>query len=788
MRKVLTTRSPLLALSMAIIATCGLWLAMRSWGRHALGTPGFAITISDKNGALVATKQAPILFTPEFTAGPPQGGSLTARASFIARSDGTYTWKLGATGRAVLLIDGKPVMSPRAGLVYDQEQPLVRGIHSLEVSVTNIDENGGAVLALKSPWSWGSSWELVGPDWVYDAPAQPIGRRLDQRLFRSIAPTEFATLMTLVLALVALLAAGRSRRQRLGAALFRLANESKLVVAMILLAIAAPMLRHLSDPGYYFCHEGESYTVRLIEYAHAIADGVPLGRWWGDPVAGRGYPFLCLYAPLLYLVATPFLLLGVSPLNTVKLVSAGLVLVGLGSTYGLAQRRASRPAAIVAALLFTYAPYLQTDFWIRADIAECLGFACFPLTLLALERALDADGREAGFDIAFLAIATAALGCCHNITAYFSVYLLLAWLLVRVAMRTVSVAGFKRVLWGSSLGFLMTVFYAVPAIGDARRVWIERVTTGYYHSLSNLVPIARVLTAQPRWGLRPFLGLAATFALIAAGVALGVAALRRRASPRLRTLAVSALVTTIVALLLSARPVGWFVIKYIPLASYVQFPWRMFLFSACTAPLAAPIAMEVFFVSERARWWAALIVAAVVVAVFAPQYGPSAPLVRVHINTEPFLRSITTDYVTSMNEYLPKTVTRTVPRFGDVVHVVAGSAALLAPDRSSGSYTVLAEVGVDAILEFNAHWFPGWRAFVDGAEQRIGPGQNGFDGGGLIRVHVNQGRHQVTLRYGRTRLRLWCDLISLAALLITLAAFLFAAIRRAKPPRGIQTK
>ena len=135
--------------------------------------------------------------------------------------------------------------------------------------------------------------------------------------------------------------------------------------------------------------------MRLVEYAIAIRDGVPMGRWWPDPVFGRGYPFLCLYAPLLYLVATPFMLLGVSGLAIIKIVSALLVVAGIAGTYGVARRRASRPAALAAVVLFVYAPYLQTDLWIRADIAESLGFACFPLTLFALDVALDGAGDAA---------------------------------------------------------------------------------------------------------------------------------------------------------------------------------------------------------------------------------------------------------------------------------------------------------------------------------------------------------------------------------------------------------
>ncbi|MGZ3408309.1 MAG: hypothetical protein ACXVAN_17790, partial [Polyangia bacterium] len=168
-----------------------------------------------------------------------------------------------------------------------------------------------------------------------------------------------------------------------------------------------------------------------------------------------------------------------------------------------------------------------------------------------------------------------------------------------------------------------------------------------------------------------------------------------------------------------------------------------------------------------------------VVAILAPLYGPSAPLVRSHLQVQPFLRSLETDYVTSMNEYLPKTVRRTVRPFGEVAHVVSGSGTLSAMTRSPGRYDAVAD-GNGTVVEFNAHWFPGWRARVDGAPVAIGPGCGDFDDGGLIRVRVPAGRHAIALAYDRTPLRAVCDSISLCALLCVLALLVAALMLRSR--------
>ncbi|MDB4970968.1 MAG: rane protein of unknown function, partial [Myxococcales bacterium] len=299
----------------------------------------------------------------------------------------------------------------------------------------------------------------------------------------------------------------------------------------------------------------------------------------------------------------------------------------------------------------------------------------------------------------------------------------------------------------------------------------------------------QMLWAAPRWGMRLYVGVAGTLAVVA-GLAAVVVQRRRGAEPLrghrpdARLLAILGAAGVLLALVFATKPLGRPIVKYVPLARFVAFPWRLYLFAACFAPLCAPVAVETFFPSARARWLASLGAVLALMLVFIPVYGPPAPLVRSHLDVPTFLRSLEVDYVTSMNEYLPRTVTRTVPRFGDVAHVVAGKALFKSLARSPGHYEVSVDAVEPSLLEFNAHWFPGWRARVDGVLQPIGPGYARFDDGGLIRVAIPPGHHEVAIGFGRTPLRLVCDIVSLTALfgvllLLGLAAYDMLRSRRA---------
>ena len=196
------------------------------------------------------------------------------------------------------------------------------------------------------------------------------------RLFDVAAP--LATTLALLVAWLAIGAARRARVQAYVASLAADADGRRFLVALAFVAIVLPMLWPLFEPGFFACGEEESYIVRLAEYDRAIRGGVPLGRWWPDPVFGRGYPFLCVYAPLLYLLATPLLLAGVSCVATVKILSGAVIVVGGIAIYRLVRRRGSAASALWPRRSIIYAPYLHTDVYIREDLAESLGFACFP--------------------------------------------------------------------------------------------------------------------------------------------------------------------------------------------------------------------------------------------------------------------------------------------------------------------------------------------------------------------------------------------------------------------------
>lgn len=774
----------LVPVAVAAAAAVALYAGLERAAAHLPGPPGYAVATVSPGHAL-ATLRTPWLLAPEVIPALPVDGARTARATLLAHRSGRYKFTFGAGARGNLFIDGKPVLGARDQRVHDVEVELERGLHAILVDLTKGDSEGTVMLAMRPPLSPGGT-RLLGPGDVVALTPEEVEARLRGHATLVVTLLPFLpALGTLAFALAAVALAGASGRRRARAHLSSLWSEPavrSVATAAVLLLLAAPVLAPLFAPGYYECHEEESFMVRLNQFAAATSEGVPMGRWFADPVFGRGYPFLCLYAPLLYLLAWPLLAVGLSSLATMKILSAAMVLVAEIATFKLVRRRASREAAVLGASLLLYAPYFQYDLYVRGALAETLGFATFPLALWALDAALDrrpAGSPRAYLEVALLALALGLLGSSHNITGYFAVWFIALWIVLRLALRDAGWDGIVRITVAGALGFLLTVFYAVPAIFDKQRVHIELITSGFYNYAGHFHGLAQVLRGSPG---RYDITLGVTADLV---VALAIfATLRGRIAGPLRNR--PHLVLTLIGLggtwlatgLITPRPLGAWFFATVPLAKFVEFPWRLFLFAACCSALTAAGAIDGLLAPGRRRKLVAGAATALVVLSALPFVGPPSPLLRRHTHEERFLHELSVDYVTSMNEYLPLTVVTQKRRFADVARLSnPKSGSLGSLERAPGRYraTVIAEA--PSIVEFNAHWFPGWRAFVDDVEVLIGPGTNTFDSGGLIRVAVPPGTHEATLRYGRTPLRLVCDLISLAALLVV-AALLGLALRQ----------
>lgn len=132
-------------------------------------------------------------------------------------------------------------------------------------------------------------------------------------------------------------------------------------------------------------------------------------------------------------------------------------------------------------------------------------------------------------------------------------------------------------------------------------------------------------------------------------------------------------------------------------------------------------------------------------------------------------RLATSGYESTTNgEVTPRWIT-SMPVYNPVAaKVVSGDATIQSPGRTPFDWASRVQGSGTSTLEISTAWFPGWEARVDGQSVSAGP-----DASGLLTLQVPPGDHLVEVFYGRGGFEKLALGISIAALILTIAAAMF---------------
>ncbi len=573
---------------------------------------------------------------------------------------------------------------------------------------------------------------------------------------------------------------------------------------LLALALTSAALLPLFSTELPRSADGRLHTYRIVLFAQHLRQGEWLPRYSPELVYGYGYPLFNYYAPLSYYFGAALRLLGLSEtLAFHALLGLALVAGAWGAWTFAAEWFADERAGVLAAAVYSYAPYTLFNIFARGAAPEQLAVALLPWLLWSLSRALRAPTAPA---LVRLALLYAALLLTHNLSALTGTAMLVVWAVVEIVGRLKfeggRMTGLPLAHLGLSasaltVGLLLSAFFWLPVFAEADAVQLTQLTApatldfrNYFLTPEQLLTTTFVFdprleppTVPAAFGLPPLI-LAALGGLmlwrqpdrLTRAREAGQGELRNGSWPadsagcRARGAALLALLVVFLTLTLAASRPIW---ESVALLKLFQFPWR-FLGPAtvCAALLVGALALPITQQGGRREGWLPILTCLALILpsfswTFVTRFPPAQPAVE-----DIFAREIEAGGLglTSAGEFLPIGVKQLPAPDPAWAEAAARNIAerldrsSLPPGvtvQSSQTMRLAAEARFESAQPFEAtfrwFYFPGWQAEVDGRPAPI----RAAEPSGFITVAVPAGAHTVRVFFGDTPLRRLAAALSL---------------------------
>ena len=526
---------------------------------------------------------------------------------------------------------------------------------------------------------------------------------------------------------------------------------------ILLLLIGVFGVKALFQPGFYTSHDGEHQVIRLIHFVKGLKDGQLPVRWAGPPAFdGYGYPlFIFIYRFPFYL-GTFFHLIGLSFIDSIKAVFI-LTYVLSGLAMYLTQKKlwSNRLAAFTGAVFCLWTPWRFSTILVRASLGEAVCFLFLPLLIWAVLA------KKPIFGGIFLA----CLFLSHMMLAFlflpFLLVLIIFFLYQRKDKKAFIIHNSKFII----LALALSAFYWLPALVEKKETMFSQEMMVFYRD--HFPSLKQLIYSSWGYGLsHPGTELdAMSFQVgIAQWLAVALAVLvwwRQR--QRLLGLLIVFFFSAVFLMLPVANPY-WQAISFF---LKIDFPFR---YLALTTLFSSLITGGVLTALKKKTLFLPLTIFLLALTFYGNRNHLRVNLYQ-DLTDDYFLNKPATS--NSYNEYRPRwsvSGKHEGPRQA-VLEAMAGEVEVLSEEVHSHWQKYRVKAVEDSQVRLNTVYYPGWRLWVS---TKGGPasGWNGqkrkFDItliSGLIQFPLEEGEHEVMIKFTRTWDRILGEAISCLSLL-----------------------
>jgi len=541
-------------------------------------------------------------------------------------------------------------------------------------------------------------------------------------------------------------------------------------------------LYNLITPGLPISHDGIDHIARIANFYKNLSEGIFIPRWAQNLNWGFGHPILMFLYPLPSYVASFFHFLGFTFIDSYKLVLAiSYILSGL-FMYLWLKRFLGIYAAIVGSIFYLYAPYRFIDMYVRGALGEHVAFAFIPLILLALllfnNLSRNDKLRKYYFGIVFIGLSTAGLLLSHNaisllIFPFILFYILYLYLEHKSRAKTI------LSLFSLGLGLLFSFFFWFPAFFEGKYTLRDIVTSD--DVFSRFVSFSDLIYGKWSFGgtgeFSVQIGLI-QIVIVILSILLFSKLFQKKDKLKILYSGTLVILITSIFLMLGESSFIW---DKITILQKFQFPWRFLTIVVFTTSLIGAI-----FVSKiNLRRKDFLVVLLILLAIIPTINYWQAKEYREFKDSE--FESII-ESTTDTGESAPIWSIRFMEKKPDAeIEIIEGSAEIIRIERKSTYHEYVLDVKERVRLRENTLYFPGWKIFDNDVELTNIEFQDPKNRG-LMTFYVDEGLHNIILKFEETKLRHTANLVSILSLvfliLIPLILYIISKTKRSNKKVG----
>ncbi len=540
--------------------------------------------------------------------------------------------------------------------------------------------------------------------------------------------------------------------------------KKKISLFKLLILFSLLPLWTLLRPGSYESGDLSLHVYRSISFFNSLSEGNLIPKWSQELNMGFGYPIFIFAPPLTYYVTSFFHLLGLTFLDSMKLLlSLSFVLSGIFMFLWI-KEQINEKAAFISSILYLYTPYHLVDLNFRANPGEIMLFALFPLSLLLIFKLNKNPNIKTAI---LLSLALSLMIIAHPVSIVIFPIVFLYSLFLFSGNRNKRYI--LRIFFSFFISLLLSAFYWLTEIVDGKfTLQIYLHSKVIFQNIEDLIfsPYRYGLLFQgPRGELSFLLGYAHIIGLIILSVFI-YKNLFKLIEKKLIILFSSILVLYLFMILPYSEPI-W---DMIPVLKNLQFSYRLLLPIALLTSFLAGIALSKVKSNNLIILFLGLVIFSTILNWGNRKNMPEQTdlyfidsLPNATMNGEggipgaPMWTDINYPWATSSAK--------------NNLEILSGTAKIKEKSRSSTMHLYAVSVEEKSQLKENTLFFPGWKVMANNKEIQTIPSDTNYKG--TITFILDKGNYEVGVDFKNTKIRDFAEKISFFSIILIISLYFY---------------